>query len=114
MTQRKPRAIVLDYNPAALRALEAALHALEFAVAPTTDPNQVLRWLERHRPHVMFVDFAMPGLSGEEFLAQARQTLFGPMVPTVGTGDALLAELPPGTVAWLARPVREDGVLEAL
>jgi len=106
--------LVLDYNEAAARALERLLHRFEFAVAPTSDPDEALGWLASHHPHVLFVDYAIPGSPGDELVRQIRATAGGLDVPIVAMGEADLPDPPELAAAWLPSPASEEDLLLAL
>ncbi|MCP4867148.1 MAG: response regulator [Proteobacteria bacterium] len=114
MTLPRLEAAVLSINEVALDGLARQLRNLDFDVAAFTDPTLALGCLAVQRPHVLLIDFAMPTLSGSDFVAQVRATAGGREPPVVAMGDVLIPEVPDGCAAWLTTPVWEVELLEAL
>jgi CheY-like chemotaxis protein len=108
------KAILVEYSAVALRRLHATLTDLGFAVAATSNPEQALTWMERHRPHVILVDFSMPSMTSDDFVARARGSFGGAGIPVIATGTRHLTEAPIGAVAWLSKPADRDDVEAAL
>ncbi|MFG1922877.1 ATP-binding protein [Cryptosporangium sp. NPDC048952] len=69
------RIVVVDDDPTFRRVLRSALDALDGddrEIAEVADAREALPVIARVRPHVVFLDLRMPGVSGEEILAGLR------------------------------------------
>ena len=65
--------LLLDDEPNVLSSLRRALRPVCKNVFPFTDPEQALAHLKNHGADCVISDMRMPLLSGDKFLAQARQ-----------------------------------------
>ena len=113
------RVVIVDQDLKAGRTLAAAVEQM----LPTVDvllyaqPQEALTGIEAHAPDVTFVAPTVNGLSGPEFLAEARMVSDEPKY--VGMVDAPDAD---ASVAWVsagaklvvARPVDPLGIRAAL
>lgn len=108
------KAMVIEYNAVVRRQLEEALRAMGFSVAATDDPARALGWLARHRPHVIVLDFGLPAMVGDDFVARAASSAAGAGIPVIATGTRHQAEAPAGTVAWLRKPIGSEDLEAAL
>ncbi|EXG82966.1 ATP-binding protein [Cryptosporangium arvum] len=69
------RIVVVDDDPTFRRVLRSALDAVDDddrEIAEVADAREALPLIRRVRPHVVFLDLRMPGVSGEEILAGLR------------------------------------------
>lgn len=67
-----PGVLVVDDDPATLRAIMRLLHAQPYASFSATDGTSALRLLEQEFIGVILSDQRMPGLSGNDLLRVAR------------------------------------------
>lgn len=74
-TERKPRVILVDDDPAALRALRRALEDEPCELLATDRPAQALEWQRERSAAVVISDQRMPDMAGHELL---RRILEGP------------------------------------
>ena len=113
------RVVIVDQDLKAGRKLAAAVEQM----LPTADvllyaqPQEALTGIETHSPDVTFVGPAVNGLSGPEFLQQARAVSDEPkyvgMVDTPDA-DASIAWIGAGAKLVVARPVDSLGIRTAL
>jgi DNA-binding NarL/FixJ family response regulator len=92
------RLVVADDHAVVLKGLEALL-ALEpdlTVVATCTNGNMALDAVQKHRPDILLLDLAMPGLDG------------------LGVLSALKKESDPTRVIMLTATIEDDEVLEAM
>jgi CheY-like chemotaxis protein len=96
--------------------LAGALANLGYEVAEAVDGSSALRLLDKFRPDVVVVDFAMPGLNGAEVAKKARDRWPGlPVVLASGYAETAAIEQAIGRDAKLLRkPFRIDELLEAV
>lgn len=67
------RILVVDDDPGVRRFIVQCLRSLGYAVTDAASGQAGLDRIAADRPHLMVVDFAMPGMNGAQVAAQARQ-----------------------------------------
>jgi PAS domain S-box-containing protein len=67
------RVLVVDDNRDAAETLAALLDLMGHTAPVANDGQQALRIMDQVRPHVVFLDLGMPGMSGYEVAARIRQ-----------------------------------------
>ncbi|MCU6456144.1 diguanylate cyclase [Sphingomonas sp. A2-49] len=97
-------------NVALLSALVGTIDGLE--PIGFTDPAEALGWCDANTPVLVLVDYAMPGLRGDEFVTRLRATAEGAIVPIVivtASADRaiLLDAFAAGATDFLRKPVEE-------
>ncbi|AKJ31800.1 PAS domain-containing protein [Caldimonas brevitalea] len=107
---RPARVLVVDDDLAVRSLLRDMLEALGYAVEQAADGPAGLQALERGRPDVLLVDFAMPGMNGAQVARAARERC--PDLPIVFASgyadtDALHAAVGPNA-QLLHKPFRMD------
>ena len=98
--EERPRLLVVDDEPAMLRAVERILER-HHKVISHTQPEKALESARRHRPHVAIVDVQMPGLDGFD-LTRALKRLDPQLRVILMTGSAY------GTDEKLIRAIEEQ------
>jgi putative nucleotidyltransferase with HDIG domain len=68
------RVLVVDDEAPILLALRRAFESAGYAVTACADPLDALQLLRSEKFPVLCTDYMMPGISGAEFLARARET----------------------------------------
>jgi signal transduction histidine kinase/ActR/RegA family two-component response regulator len=63
----KATVVVLDDEETVLKFLTRTLQSDGVQVHTTSDPDEAVRLIELHRPDLLFLDFRMPLITGEEF-----------------------------------------------
>ncbi len=114
--RRRASVLVIDDDPDVRRFLVDSLESLGYRVQAAEDGPSALAALERERPDVMVVDFAMPGMTGAEVARLARERLPDlPIVFASGYSDTAAIErvLGAGT-AVLRKPFRVADLQEAV
>lgn len=114
----RPQATVLmvDDDPDLRGVLVNSLDALGYRVIEAADGATGLSALDRQRPDVMVVDFAMPGMNGAEVAKAARERWPDlPVVLTSGYADSDAINRAVGNGARILRkPFRIDELLGAV
>jgi len=89
MTEPAPRAtiVVVDDSEAILKVLARLLRSAHYKVVVTTNPREALGLVHRAKADILITDVEMPGLSGLELTAQARDQ-FPDVVRILLTGNA--------------------------
>lgn len=102
--------LIVDDEPAILRALERSFRRHGFAVRTANNGDEALEILEGFTPDVVISDFKMQGMTGGELLR-----LIGVRLPA--TRRILLSGFAPDTtedeVAFFAKPYEFVRLLEA-
>ncbi|HEY1942370.1 MAG TPA: PAS domain S-box protein [Roseiarcus sp.] len=109
-------ALIIDDDADMRRSLREFLEVLGYAVREAEDGEAGLALLERERPDVMIVDFAMPGLNGADVARSARKMFDDlPIVLVSGYSDTAIIEERIGDGAILIRkPFRIDALQRAI
>src|SRR5262249_22169728 len=73
-TPEANRVLVVDDEALVVEALQETLRLEGYEVFGTSDPNQALAWIKQTAFGVILTDQQMPGITGLELLAQARES----------------------------------------
>jgi PAS domain S-box-containing protein len=96
--------LVVDDDPDVRQLLAASLDALGYRVSEAYDGLSGLAVLQGHRPDLIVLDFAMPGMNGAEVATAARQIYPDlPIVFASGYSDTAAIEAAVGQDAVLLR-----------
>jgi len=109
--------VVVDDDPAVLRALRRALRQEPYDVRTTSRAEEALEWIERGEVSLVVLDQRMPGMCGTE-LAERVQRLSPRTVRVMLTaypGNALVRHGLDHEVQWLiSKPWNDDALRLAL
>ncbi|WP_419729949.1 ATP-binding protein [Lichenicola sp.] len=111
-----PKVLLVDDEPDILVALEDMLED-EFSVLATVSPHEALAMLERHPDVAVIVsDQRMPGMTGDAFLARARNLTEAEALLLTGYADlsAVVAALNDGRISGYAHKPWEPAALLAM
>lgn len=86
--RRAPRILVVEDEPEARRALQLLLEFDSYEVAAAADGDAALRTFERFRPHLVVMDWRLPGPSGRELHDALQRRRRGSRVPVVIVSSA--------------------------
>jgi CheY-like chemotaxis protein len=108
--------LLIDDDNDLRSVISGALITLGYSVTEAADGPSGLKAIEKSRPDVVVVDFAMPGLNGAEVARQARDRWPDlPIVLASGYADTAAIEQAIGKDAKLLRkPFRIDELLAAV
>ncbi len=82
------RILVVDDDEAVRRFIVDCLQSLGYNVDEAAEGESALRMLQKARPDLMIVDYAMPGMTGVDVVIQARTTVPGlPIILATGYAD---------------------------
>jgi diguanylate cyclase (GGDEF)-like protein len=73
----RPRALVVDADPAVLRLTQDTLTEAGYEVVTAADGVEALRVLERVHPEIVIADWNAPGIGGAQLCSQMRRQEFG-------------------------------------
>ena len=106
----KIRTILLDDEPKALIILQDKLERLfpEISiVAQYTDPENALQSIESINPDLIFLDIAMPRMSGFEFLKKIPNPKFE-LIFVTAFGDYAIEAIKHSAIGYLVKPVEME------
>lgn len=111
------KVLIVDDQPINVALMSALVrNADELEPVGFTDPLEALRWCARERPILVLVDFAMPQMTGDEFIRQMRATEGGRLIPVVVVTahtdrETLLRAFGAGASDFLRKPVDDIEVM---
>jgi len=106
----------IDDNPTVCDRLEECLNPIGYQVLILQDPVQALSQILKHKPALIFLNLAMPIVSGYELCAQIRRVpdlQDAPIIAIAEKGaivDRVRAKLS-GATDFVLKPIEEDKVL---
>jgi len=117
MVNRLPLVAVVDDEESVRLAIARMLRASSFEVSIYRCGEDFLESIKTSMPDCVVLDFQMPGMTGRE--VQRALTLAGQRVPvivvTAHDQPALREQcLADGAVAYLAKPLRRDILIQAI
>jgi PAS domain S-box-containing protein len=104
--QERPAVLVVDDEPRILSSMTALLED-DFAVLTSTNTERAFRLLEEEQFAVIIADQRMPGLTGDEFLAKAKDISYATRILITGYADinALVRAVNHGQIyTYVAKP----------
>jgi PAS domain S-box-containing protein len=116
MPNSSAKVLLVDDDNDLRGVLAGALSTLGYQVEEASDGSSALRALDKSRPDVVVVDFAMPGMNGAEVAKKALERWPGlPIVLASGYADTAAIERAIGKdVKMLRKPFRIDELLDAV
>lgn len=117
VTSVKSRVLVVDDEPAIVRAYQKILSARGYDVQVATDGNDAKGYLERDRFDAVLSDVHMPGMNGIELLRAARMIdLDLPVILVTGAPEDELSRLAVefGALLYLVKPIEPRVVVQII
>lgn len=111
------RVLVIDDEPAVLRALGMVLQRRGFTVDTASSAKDALKQIPQQRYHAILSDIIMPEMTGVEFLRELRRhDLDVPVIlMTAGpTLDSAIDAIEYGAQQYLLKPVEPDALVKAV
>src|SRR5215213_8318703 len=112
------RILVVDDDPASLRALSGLLERRGFAVKTLSDSAQALAAANEFQPHVVVLDYLMPGLHGGDVAWQLASDPSLRHVRVVITSaystEEIRRKLPASRIPILPKPVDSEALLAVI
>jgi two-component system KDP operon response regulator KdpE len=110
------RVMVVDDEPALLRALAINLKARRYDVAVATTGEEALRVAAEHHPDVVVLDLGLPDLDGTEVIAGLRGWTDVPILVLSGRSDSTdkVEVLDAGADDYVTKPFGMDELLARL
>jgi two-component system KDP operon response regulator KdpE len=110
------RVLVVDDEPALLRALSINLRARRYDVAVAASGTEALRVAAEHHPDVVVLDLGLPDLDGTEVIAGLRGWTDVPILVLSGRSDSTdkVEALDAGADDYVTKPFGMDELLARL
>jgi DNA-binding LytR/AlgR family response regulator len=103
------RAIIADDEASARSRLRRLLVPYTFELLDDArDGLEALEAIQKHRPHVLFLDVQMPGLTGFEVVEALAPEAMPLIIFVTAYDDYALAAFEANAVAYLLKPVAEE------
>jgi PAS domain S-box-containing protein len=111
------RILVVDDEPMSLKVMQKLFERLGHHVTPSLSGPEALETLAKDRFHLLVTDRAMPGMSGDEVAARAKEKL--PQLPVImltGFGELMnyAGENPPGVDLVVGKPATLKDLSQAI
>lgn len=110
----KKRVLIVDDEPSVGEMLQTILEAEGYEVGITYDGPSGLAEIERHPPHVLLLDFMLPGMDGIEVLCEARHrwpTLPVIIITAFGTPELSMKATKFSVIEVVSKPFDTDKLL---
>ncbi len=76
----RPRVLAVDDELPVLRYLQHSLDEAGYQSVVTSDPTQVLKFVELEQPDLILLDLRLPGISGFDLLSRIREFSAAPVI----------------------------------
>ena len=98
--------LVVDDDPQTLRNVREALSKVGYLSVATSDPEEVPRLLEEHRPHLVLLDLVLPGTDGIEIMQTLLKDASMPVVflSAYGYDEAIARAFEAGAADYVVKP----------
>ena len=107
--------LIVDDDADAREVAAAFIEQNGYAVRHAASGEEALACLARRDISLALVDYAMPGMSGAEFVRRAQECQVGlPVVYVTGNPDALAAEPVPEAAPVVIKPYTRAGLADAV
>ncbi len=115
------RVMLIDDEPWAVKVLKSLINWEEYGfrvVCDTTQPEEAMRLATKHKPHVLFTDISMPGISGLDLAVQLSAAQPGiPFIVFISAYDSFnyaQTAIRLNAFDYLLKPVTEQTLLDVL
>jgi two-component system KDP operon response regulator KdpE len=111
-----PVVLVVDDEPALLRALTINLRARKYDVQPAATGHAALALAGEHPPDLVILDLGLPDLDGTEIIARLRTWTSAPILVLSGRSDSTdkVDALDAGADDYVTKPFGMDELLARL
>lgn len=110
------RTVLVDDEPKSLVILEEKLNRYfpqMRLIGKFTDPAEALETIENEDPDLVFLDIAMPGMSGFDLLKRVSEPRFE-IIFVTAFGDYALEAIKHAAIGYLMKPVVNDDLMVAV
>lgn len=112
------RVLVVEDERDVLEPTRLLLQGRGYEVISTTSAEEAYRYFESVHPHVLVVDYKLPGMNGADFVRHAKAAdpaicavMITGLIPQLDAIDALAHEL---EIVLLRKPVRSEELQQAI
>ena len=100
------RVLVVDDDPQTLRYVRDVLTKAGYLPTVTGDPQEVLRLLEEHKPHLVLLDLMLPEADGIELMREILATADLPVIflSAYGQDQVIARAFEAGAVDYVVKP----------
>jgi two-component system, OmpR family, KDP operon response regulator KdpE len=111
-----PRVLIVEDEPALLRALRINLRARGYDVAIASEGREALAEARRHPPDVVLLDLGLPDLDGREVIRELRSWTGTPVIVLSGRGGSgdKIGALDAGADDYVTKPFDMEELLARL
>ena len=104
--RRRVRVLAVEDDPQALRYIRNVLNRAGYAPIVTGDPAEVLRLMEKEKPHLVLLDLVLPGSDGIELMNDIRKIADVPVIflSVYGQDETVARALDMGAVDYVVKP----------
>ena len=104
--RRRVRVLAIEDDPQALRYIRNVLNRAGYEPIVTSDPAEVLRLMEKEKPHLVLLDLVLPGSDGIELMNDIRKTADVPVIflSVYGQDETVARALDMGAVDYVVKP----------
>ena len=94
----------MDDNPQTLRTVRGALRNAGYAPVVTADPTEVSGLMEKHQPHLVLLDLALPGVDGIELMRSLLESSNVPVIFLTAYGQDIARAFDAGADDYVLKP----------
>lgn len=104
------KVLIVDDIPLNVMLIEKMLKKFGFVILKANSGHDALKLIESEKPHLMFLDLMMPGMSGYDVLENVRQNISGEQLPIVilsalNSNDDIAKAMNLGANDFITKPV---------
>ena len=102
----KPRILVVDDDPHALRHVRDALSKAGYAVRVTAEPDEMAEIIRAERPKLVLLDLMLPGIGGIELMGEVPELSDLPVIFISGYGrdETIARAFEAGAADYIVKP----------
>jgi len=109
----RPRVLAVDDELPVLRYLQHSLDGAGYQCIVTSDPAQVMKFVELEQPDLILLDLRLPGISGFDLLARIREFSAAPVIflTASDSSDDTVRALKMGADDYVTKPFAPSELL---
>jgi two-component system, OmpR family, response regulator AdeR len=98
------RVLIIEDDTEVCKLICLNLQVMGYECHTSTDGRSGLNLFDEYQPHIVLLDLMMPGMSGEEVLAEIRQRSDVPVLIVSALIDGHAMELPHNVSGQISKP----------
>ena len=105
-SEERPRILVVDDDPQALRFVRGALADAGYDALVTDDPHDLAGLIDAERPHLVLLDLMLPDTDGIELMQRVSQLADQPVIfiSAYGRDETIARALSSGAADYIVKP----------